>query len=62
MTLQNFRVHDLTPDDVARSIADNSVMLVDVREPNETAAERFPGAVNVPLSTFDVRAIPDPEG
>jgi len=62
MTFQSFRVHDLTPDDVARGIADNSMMLVDVREPNETAAERFPGAVNVPLSTFDVRAIPDPEG
>jgi len=62
MTLGTFRVQDLTPDDVARGIADNSMMLVDVREPNETAAERFPGAVIVPLSTFDVTAIPDPEG
>jgi rhodanese-related sulfurtransferase len=62
MTLRTFRVHDLTPEDVARGIADNSMMLVDVREPNETAAERFPGAVIVPLSTFDLTAIPDPEG
>jgi rhodanese-related sulfurtransferase len=62
MTLRTFRVHDLTPDDVARGLVDNSVMLVDVREPNETAAERFPGALIVPLSAFDVTAIPDPEG
>jgi rhodanese-related sulfurtransferase len=62
MTLGTFRVQDLTPDDVARGLADDSMMLVDVREPNETAAERFPGAVLVPLSTFDVTAIPDPEG
>jgi rhodanese-related sulfurtransferase len=62
MTLRTFRVHDLTPDDVARGIADDRMMLVDVREPNETAAERFPGAVLVPLSTFDLTAIPDPEG
>ena len=29
------------------------MVLVDVREPNETAVERFPGAVLVPLSPFD---------
>ena len=57
-----FRVHDLTADDVARGIADNSMMLVDVREPNETAVEGFPDAVLVPLSTFDPTAIPNPEG
>ena len=37
-------------------------MLVDVREPNETAVERFPQAVLVPLSSFDPAAIPDPAG
>jgi rhodanese-related sulfurtransferase len=62
MTLDTFRVHDLTPDEVARGLTDGSMMLVDVREPNETAAEGFPGAVLVPLSTFDVTTIPDPEG
>ena len=30
--------------------------------PNETAAEGFPGAVLVPLSSFDPAAIPDPAG
>ena len=38
------------------------MVLVDVREPNETALERFPAAVLVPLSTFDAAAIPEPQG
>jgi rhodanese-related sulfurtransferase len=56
------RVHDLTPDDVARGLADGRVLLVDVREPNEVALERYPDAVVVPLSSFDPAAIPDPQG
>lgn len=55
-------VHDLTPDEVAQGLAENRMLLVDVREPNETEVERFPGAAIVPLSTFDPDAIPDPEG
>ncbi len=55
-------VRDLEPDEVARGLADNRMLLVDVREPNETAVERYPGAVHVPLSSFDPNAIPDPEG
>jgi rhodanese-related sulfurtransferase len=62
----NFRrattVRDLTPDEVAQGLAENRMLLVDVREPDETAVERFPGAVLVPLSGFDADAIPDPEG
>jgi rhodanese-related sulfurtransferase len=56
------RVHDLTPQDVARGLADGRVLLVDVREPNEVALERYPDAVVVPLSSFDPAAIPDPQG
>jgi rhodanese-related sulfurtransferase len=56
------RVRDLTPDDVAHGLAEGRMVLVDVREPNETALERFPDAVLVPLSAFDAAAIPDPEG
>ena len=55
-------VHDLTPEDVARGLAEGRMLLVDVREPNETAVERYPGAVIVPLSAFDVSQIPDPQG
>jgi rhodanese-related sulfurtransferase len=55
-------VTDLFPEDVARRLAANEVVLVDVREPNETALERYPGSVLVPLSQFDPSLIPDPQG
>ncbi len=55
-------VHDLTPDDVARGLAEDTILLVDVREPHEVAMARFPDAVNLPLSQFDPAAIPDPAG
>ena len=56
------KVRDLTPEQVAQGLQDGRVVLVDVREPNETAAERFPGAVLVPLSSFDPATIPSPPG
>jgi rhodanese-related sulfurtransferase len=56
------KVEDLTPEDVAKGMADGRYLLVDVREPNEVAVEAYPGAVVVPLSTFDPKAIPDPKG
>ena len=55
-------VENLDPADVARLLAEGSVLLVDVREPNEFASERIEGALLVPLSTFDPQAVPDPEG
>jgi len=55
-------VHDLTPEDVARGITEGKVLLVDVREPNETELERYPEAVIVPLSSFDPAELPDPQG
>jgi rhodanese-related sulfurtransferase len=55
-------VRDLTPEEVARGLEQGNMLLVDVREPNETALERFPNAVLVPLSAFDPAAIPAPEG
>jgi rhodanese-related sulfurtransferase len=59
---QNPTVRDLTPQEVARGLDEGRMLLVDVREPNETALERFPGAAIVPLSAFDPAAIPDPQG
>jgi rhodanese-related sulfurtransferase len=56
------QVHDLTPEDVARGMAEGRYLLVDVREPNEVAVEAYPGAVVVPLSSFDPKKIPDPQG
>ena len=55
-------VHDLAPDEVSKGIADGRYLLVDVREPNEVAVEAYPGAIVVPLSGFDPRDIPDPQG
>jgi rhodanese-related sulfurtransferase len=56
------QVHDLTPEDVSNGIAEGRYLLVDVREPNEVAAEAYPDGVVVPLSSFDPKAIPDPAG
>ena len=56
------QVRDLTPQEVAQGLRDGRLLLVDVREPNETAVERFPEAILVPLSSFDPAAIPDPAG
>src|SRR5665647_1097153 len=55
-------VTNLTPDEVAAGLRAGRMLLVDVREPNETAAESYPDAVLVPLSSFDPAAIPDPQG
>jgi rhodanese-related sulfurtransferase len=56
------RVRNLTADEVARGIAEDKVLLVDVREPKEIAAERFPQAFHLPMSAFDPATIPDPQG
>ena len=56
------QVKDLTPEDVSKGMADDRYLLVDVREPNEVAVEAYPGAVVVPLSSFDPLEIPDPQG
>ena len=55
-------VHDLMAEDVSKGMAEGRYLLVDVREPNEVAAEAYPYGVVVPLSTFDPKAIPDPQG
>ncbi|WP_029349313.1 rhodanese-like domain-containing protein [Bosea sp. 117] len=55
-------IEDLSVEEVKQGIEDGTILLVDVREPNELAAERIPGAVGFPLSTFDADGLPDPEG
>jgi rhodanese-related sulfurtransferase len=55
-------VTNLTPQQVADGVRAGRMLLIDVREPNETAVESFPDAVVVPLSSFDPAAIPDPQG
>jgi len=55
-------VQNLTPEEVARGLTEGRMLLVDVREPNETDVESYPDAVIVPLSAFDPFTIPDPKG
>ncbi len=60
--MTDHQVQDLTPDEVSKGIEDGRYLLVDVREPNEVATEAYPAGVVVPLSTFDPKSIPDPQG
>lgn len=62
MAGETHQVHDLTPDEVSKGIADGKYLLVDVRELNEVAVEAYPDAVVVPLSGFDNLELPDPAG
>lgn len=58
ITAHTRRIRDLSPAEVARLLEDRSILLVDVREPHEYAAERIPGALLCPLSTFDAHSLP----
>lgn len=52
------KTRDLSPRDVQAALAAGRILLVDVREPAEFAAERIHGALNFPLSSFDPDALP----
>jgi rhodanese-related sulfurtransferase len=48
---------NLSPAEVKAALEKRTIVLVDVREPSEFAAERIHGALNYPLSTFDPAAL-----
>ena len=52
------KVETLDPTEVSRLLEAGKVLLIDVREPAEYAAERIQGALLYPLSTFDARVLP----
>ena len=56
------KTKDLTAQQVKAALDAQEILLVDVREPDEFAAERIAGAVNVPLSSFDPKGLPDAGG
>ena len=56
------KTKDLTPGQVKAALGAHDILLIDVREPAEFAAERIAGARNVPLSTFNPAALPDADG
>ncbi|GGD19372.1 rhodanese-like domain-containing protein [Pyruvatibacter mobilis] len=51
-------LHELSPAEVKAKMDAHEVVVIDVREPREFGAERIPGALNFPLSTFDATALP----
>jgi rhodanese-related sulfurtransferase len=55
------QVQTLDPQTVSRLLAAGEILLIDVREPAEFAAERIRGALLYPLSTFDAALLP-PDG
>ncbi len=58
MSTQSNAIETIAPADVARLLTAGKLLLIDVREPAEYAAERIHGALLYPLSTFDAAALP----
>ncbi|WP_091740744.1 rhodanese-like domain-containing protein [Phenylobacterium immobile] len=56
------KTKDLTPQQVKAALDAREILLIDVREPDEFAAEKIAGALNIPLSTFDPAALPAAAG
>ncbi len=56
------KLQELDAPDVNRRLARGEILLIDVREPAEFAAERIAGAISFPLSSFDATKLPDPAG
>lgn len=54
----NREIEELSPQQVASLLQQKKILLIDVREPDEFAAERIAGALLYPLSTFDAAALP----
>ncbi len=50
---------DISPQELASMLAAGEAVVVDVREPEEFVAGHIPGAVNLPLSHFSARLLPD---
>ena len=56
------KTKDLTPQQVKAALDAREILLIDVREPDEFAAEKIAGALNIPLSIFNPAALPQPKG
>lgn len=56
------RHREISTQQLAAMIDQGSVVVVDVREVNEFAAGHIPGAINMPLSTFQASQLPAVEG
>lgn len=47
---------------IAAGMSKGTLVLVDVREPDEFVGGHIPGSINLPLSRFDPRAVPSEAG
>jgi rhodanese-related sulfurtransferase len=52
------RITHASPADLERWLKNGEALLIDVREPDEYATARIPGALLYPLSTFDAKLLP----
>ena len=62
MPLPPNQVFYVSPAQINAWRADDAAVIVDVREQNEWDEAHIPGAILMPLSTFDPAQIPDPQG
>ncbi|MFN3423071.1 MAG: rhodanese-like domain-containing protein [Novosphingobium meiothermophilum] len=53
---------EVTAQELHAMIQAGEALVVDVRESNEFADGHIPGAINMPLSTFQASKLPDPKG
>jgi rhodanese-related sulfurtransferase len=53
---------EVTPQELNALLRSDAAVVVDVREADEFAAGHIPGAINMPLSTFQPSKLPDPDG
>lgn len=53
---------EITATELAELLGKGEALVVDVREVNEFADGHIPGAVNMPLSTFQASKLPKAEG
>ena len=51
---------EVTPQELNAMLRSDAAVVVDVREVDEFAAGHIPGAINMPLSTFQPSRLPDP--
>lgn len=56
------RHKEVTAQELDAMLRDGSALVVDVREVDEFAAGHIPGAINMPLSTFQPSKLPHPQG
>ncbi len=62
MPLPPDQVYFVSPVEIDAWRKTGTALIVDVREENEWREAHIPGAILMPLSTFDPAQIPDPKG